>query len=76
MANHRRLARLTIDEKTLSDFFQYLAPLTLANIWVDLQDTPDDPDAVKAQRLIEKCVQDNLTSHEQRGFEQTVRHYR
>jgi hypothetical protein len=65
-----------MDEKTLSDFFQYLSPLTLANIWVDLQDTPDDPDAVKAQRLIEKCVQENLISREQRDFENAVRHYR
>lgn len=65
-----------MDEQTLSGFYQYLTPLTLANIWVDLQDTPDDPDAVKAQRLIDKCVQENLTSHERRDFEQAVRHNR
>lgn len=65
-----------MDEQTLSDLFQYLSPLTLANIWVDLQDTPDDPDAVKAQRLINECVQQNLTSHEKHDFEQAVRHYR
>lgn len=57
-----------MDEKTLDALFQTLKPTTLAAVWVDLQNYPDDDIALIGQRVIEEVVASCYDKNDERVF--------